>query len=191
MILFSTILIFSIQLQANGLVKIHAPHNESFTCTEHWDGQFQSIGDALGTDCVIQKMVTLEERSFMRTFESNGLKNSDWFGYNKDVLAPCNCTVEKIHVNPAINEPGIMKPGVPGYITFKKSDGTRIDIAHVSTVKVSEGDEVKSGQVVAKVGNNGYSRNPHVHISAWKDNKPLQIQFNQKTLALLERGLVK
>jgi len=190
-IIFISLFITPFQLKAFDDVKIHAPHSESFSCTEHWDGQFKSVGDALGTDCVIQEMITINARSFMKPFQSNGFNNTDWYGYGKKVLSPCDCEVEKVYLNKIVNQPGIITPGIAGYITFKKTDGTRIDISHVSEVMISEGDKVKSGQIVAKVGNNGYARNPHLHISAWKNNKPLQIQFDQKSLELLDRGLVK
>ena len=185
------LLIISYQIKAFDDVKIHAPHVESFTCSEHWDGQFKSVGDALGADCMIQEMVTDGEKSFMRMFKTDGYQNVDWFGYGKQVLAPCDCEVEVINKNSVINIPGIMTPGIAGYITFKKPDGTRVDIAHVTNIVISKGDKVKAGQVVAQVGNNGYSRNPHLHISAWKNNLPLQIQFDQKSLELQERGLLK
>ena len=46
-----------------------------------------------------------------------------------------------------------------------------------------------SGQVVAKVGNNGYSRHPHIHIGAWKGNEPLQIRFDLRAMGKQYREL--
>lgn len=50
--------------------------------------------------------------------------------------------------------------------------------AHVREIKVEEGQQVKAGEVVARVGNNGNSRSPHVHVGAWQDETPLQIQVD-------------
>lgn len=172
-------------------VKIHALHEESYSCTEHWDGQFQSVGDALGSDCIIQEFIGEDGRYFMRSYTAKGFENTDWFGYKKDVLAPCDCTVEKIHINPVTNKPGIMTPGRASSILFKKSDNTRILLAHVDDVIVKEGQEVTAGTKIAKVGNNGYSRSPHIHVAAWKGKMPLQIQFDQKTLNLKKRKSLK
>ena len=99
-----------INIQAIGSesLKIHAPHKESFSCTEHWDGQFKSLGDALGTDCVIQELVDIEDRVFQRLFNNKGYENDDWFGFEKDVLAPCDCVVEAININKITNKPGII-----------------------------------------------------------------------------------
>ena len=81
-----------------------------------------------------------------------------------------------------------MTPGRASSITFKTTEGHSVLLAHLQGVSVKEGDTVKRGVVVAKVGNNGYSRNPHIHIGAWDDEgTPLQIRFDQSTLALSDR----
>ena len=49
-------------------------------------------------------------------------------------------------------------------------------------MKVKVGDTVKAGDIVAKVGNNGTSFMPHIHIGAWKDKEPLQISFDLKKM---------
>ena len=173
---------------ANTSIKIHAIHKETFACTEHWDGQFTYAGDALGTDCVIGGWYEDDKRLFQRSFTNSGFKNDDWFGFKKNVLAPCDCTVTKIHINPIMNQPGVMTPGRASSITFKTKEGLSVLLAHVREIDVEEGETVKRGAIVAKVGNNGYSRNPHIHIGAWdKEGKPIQIQFDQSTLALLDR----
>ncbi len=66
-----------------------------------------------------------------------------------------------------------MTPGRASSITFKMSDGTKVLIAHVANITVSIGELVKSGSVVATIGNNGYCRNLHLHIGAWNEKQPL------------------
>lgn len=179
--------IFSAPALAADSVKIHAPVAESFTCSEHWDGQFQYPGDALGTDCVVQAFRKEDGRMFMVSYQGKGYKNEDWFGYGKELLSPCDCRVININVNKITNTPGKMTPGQSSSIIFQKKDGTSILLAHIGKMLVKEGDTVNAGDVVGHIGNNGYSRNPHVHIGAWKGDEPLQIQFDQKTLALKYR----
>ncbi|WP_196138625.1 M23 family metallopeptidase [Aliikangiella sp. G2MR2-5] len=178
---------FISDLSANDYVTIHAPTAETYACTEHWDGQFKHVGDALGTDCVVQEFLKADGRMFMRSYKGNGYKNEDWYGYGKKVLAPCDCIVADIQINKVTNEPGIMTPGRASSITFKKSDETMILIAHIDAPKVKVGDSVNAGDVVAKIGNNGYSRNPHLHIAAWKGEQPLQIRFDQRTVGIETR----
>lgn len=184
---FTLLFLFSSTVSAAS-IKIHSIHKETFSCTEHWAGQFKYIGDALGTDCVIGGWYEDDKRLFQRTYINNGFKNEDWFGFKKDVLAPCDCKIVSVHINNITNEPGIMTPGRASSIAFKTKNGNTILLAHVRDIKVKEGDDVVKGAPVAKVGNNGYSRNPHIHVGAWNINgEPLQIQFDQDTLALLQR----
>ncbi|MBQ4829996.1 M23 family metallopeptidase [Alteromonas sp. CI.11.F.A3] len=186
--LLMLVILIPFKLHAKKPIEIHAIHKETFACTEHWDGQFKYAGDALGTDCVIGGWYEDDKRLFQRSFINSGFENEDWFGFKKNVLAPCDCTVTKIHLNPITNQPGVMTPGRASSITFKTKDGLSVILAHIREIDVKEGEIVKRGTVVAKVGNNGYSRNPHIHIGAWdKEGKPIQIQFDQSTLALLDR----
>jgi len=69
-----------------------------------------------------------------------------------------------------------------GAIFFRRSDGVNIVLAHVSDVAVQPGAHVTSGDRVAKVGNNGMSRHPHIHIGAWKGDEPLQIRFDLEAM---------
>lgn len=177
--------------KTGGSVTIHAPFADSFTCSEHWDGQFQYLGDALGTDCVVQEFFSDNGRMFMKSFQNKGLDNEDWFGFGKSVLAPCDCVVTDSYKNNVVNNPGIMNPGRAGSITFEMSDGTKIIMAHLDSIIVSEGENVKPGDEIAKVSNNGYSRNPHLHIAAWQGALPLQIRFDQKTIGIKIREQLK
>lgn len=176
------------EVVASDWALIHAPTKESYTCTEHWEGQFKYLGDALGTDCVVQELVENNDRMFVKSFKNKGLENTDWYGYGKNVLAPCDCTVVEVHINPFTNQPGKMKPGQASSVIFKTQDGIHVLIAHIDKPNIKVGEQVIAGQPIAKIGNNGYSRNPHLHIAAWKDEKPLQIRFDQRTIDLKRRA---
>ena len=115
-------------------------------------------------------------------YQHSGLENEDWYGYGLNVLAPCDCTVANIRVNPEENLPGQLGKPPASSITFERSDGTLIFLAHVKDIQVSEGNQVNAGAIVASVGNNGYSRQPHVHIGAWRGKEALQIRFDQKRM---------
>lgn len=166
-------------------VIIHPVFNHAYSCGEHPEGQLTALGDALGVDCVIHKFVD----GWMRTYKGEGLNNEDWYGWGADVLAPFDGTVEDVYINEITNMPGHMNPSRAGMILFSRSDGVKVCYAHVMDVCVNAGDQVKSGQVVAKVGNNGYSRHPHIHIGAWKGNEPLQIRFDLRAMGKQYREL--
>jgi len=164
-------------------VTIHPVYKYAFTVSEHPEGQLLHIGDALGCDCVIERFVD----GWLRKYRGDGKNNEDWYGWEADVLAPFDGIVENIHINPITNAPGIINETRASSILFLRNDGVRVVFAHVQDMNVAIGDFVKAGDVVAKVGNNGYSWHPHIHIhiGAWKDPKPLQIRFDLQMMGNL------
>ena len=161
-------------------VTIHRIFNEYFSCGDHYNGELEYLGDALGTDCVIQ--AGLEgDTGFVTAFCNDGARNEDWYGWNAEVLAPFDGTVVAVNVNPVVNQPGHLGRPPASIILFERADGVRVLFAHVQDLQVARGDTVRAGQVVARVGNNGYGRNPHIHIGAWKGDAPYQIRWDLRS----------
>jgi hypothetical protein len=154
-------------------VVVHPPVADPFTCSEHPLGQLDYLGDALGTDCTVIQL----DAGVSRPYKGDGSKNEDWHGWNLPLLAPFDGAVESVRINEVTNKPGTMGKPPASAITFLRADGVRVVYAHVQAVDVKAGDHVKAGQL-ARIGNNGMSRNPHVHIGAWRDKTPLQIRFD-------------
>jgi len=165
-------------------VLAHPPVDAIFSCSEHFEGQFQHVGDALGTDCVPQRLVEEDGRMWSRAYSGQGHSNEDWYGWHMELLSPCSCEVVGIHHNDVQNDPGIMGKGRSASITFRDENGVHFVLAHVRDIAVEEGQQVMAGDPVAKFGNNGYSRSPHVHIGAWKGEQPLQIRWDQSRMKL-------
>jgi len=161
-------------------ITIHRIFNEYFSCGEHYEGELEYLGDALGTDCVIQSGLQ-GERGFVAAFQHDGARNEDWYGWNAEVLAPFDGTVVAVNVNPIVNQPGQLGRPPASFILFERADGVRVLFAHVQDLQVARGDTVRAGQVVARVGNNGYGRNPHIHIGAWKGENPYQIRWDLRS----------
>ena len=171
------------QVQYNEIL-IHPVYNLYFISSEHPEGQYKYLGDMLGRDCMVVKYVD----GWLRMYSNEGKKNEDWYGWNRDVLAPCDSVIDTIFENNTINTPGSYLDGRASMIIFKRYDGIKICYCHVTDINVKVGDEVKAGDIVAKVGNNGTSRMPHIHIGAWYDNTPLQIRFDLKAMGRLMRS---
>lgn len=55
------------------------------------------------------------------------------------------------------------------YVIVKHADGTTTLYAHMASISVREGQEVKQGTEVGKSGNTGFSTGAHVHLEVRKD----------------------
>jgi murein DD-endopeptidase MepM/ murein hydrolase activator NlpD/urea transporter len=103
-----------------------------------------------------------------RTFRLPGKQVQDFYCYGAYVLAPANGKVVKI-------EDGIDDNPV-GQVNLARNWGNTIIIRHSENLfskishlqkcsfRVKEGDEVKSGAVLALCGNSGRSPEPHIHF---------------------------
>jgi murein DD-endopeptidase MepM/ murein hydrolase activator NlpD len=167
------------------VVVLHPPVAEYYGGFEHADGELAYPGDALGVDVVVGRLVD----GWTRFHAHDGTKNEDWYGWGVPLLAPTAGIVESIRINEETNMPGELGNPPASAITFLAPDGLRVVYAHVQDVQVSVGDEVKPGDVVARIGNNGMCRNPHVHVGAWREEQPLQIRFDLAALARARRAL--
>jgi hypothetical protein len=159
-------------------VVAHPPFKSPFKCSEHAKGELTGLGDELGQDCVVESFVEDEGRLWTRPYKTNGRENEDWFGWNQHILSPCACKVTQIQRNPITNKPGIVGKSPASLMILRRDDGVHFLLAHIQNELVKVGDAVTYGQPVAKVGNNGFSRIPHVHIGAWKGQTPLQIRWD-------------
>ncbi|MFC6333148.1 M23 family metallopeptidase [Paenibacillus septentrionalis] len=159
-------------------VILYPVFNQIFSSIEHPEGMYEYLGDQLGRDCMISRY----KDGWMRMYEGDGTRNEDWYTWGANVLAPFNGMVKSTYINPVTNTPGSLIPGRASSIVFIREDNVHVTYAHVMDISVSEGETVTAGQVVAKAGNNGYSRHPHIHVGAWINDTPLQIRFDLKVM---------
>lgn len=176
------------KVDAIGFALIHPLFSADYMCSEHFEGQLNYPGDDLGADCIVTGGLSTDETSgFSKAYKTDGKTNEDWYGWREPVLAPITGTVARIHVNPVVNKPGEMGKPPASFVVFRHDDGMMVLVAHVADIAVKEGDKVTAGQPFAKVGNNGFSRSPHIHIGAWRDMTPLQIRFDLRAKGLLRK----
>lgn len=175
-------------------VLIHPPVDAtadslSLSTREHTYRPQLRLADQLARDFMVKKVGA---DGIPRPYEpgTRGTENDDWYGWRSDVLAPFAGTVAKVVRPDTTNEPGTMnREAQPGLIVFRdEEEDVTVVYAHVREVSVEAGQTVKAGVTVAKVGNNGNSRAPHVHVGAWRGGAdllgaetggpPLQIQVD-------------
>lgn len=63
--------------------------------------------------------------------------------------------------------------GYGNSITVRNDDGTEVIYAHSRRLLVKKGQTVKAGQVIAEVGNTGFSYGPHLHLEVHVAGKPV------------------
>jgi murein DD-endopeptidase MepM/ murein hydrolase activator NlpD len=56
------------------------------------------------------------------------------------------------------------------WVRIEHSDGTVTVYGHMDTFSVREGQQVKAGEQIARMGNRGYSTGPHLHFEVWDTN---------------------
>ena len=65
------------------------------------------------------------------------------------------------------------KGGYGRTLIIEHKDGIATLYGHTSEILVSEGQIIKKGQLVAKVGNSGHSTGPHLHYEVRMEGSPL------------------
>ncbi len=165
--------------------RLYPPLTGFLTCIDHWEGQLSELGDALGKDCFTQKMINRGGRIWLGAYKRDGYRNEDWYTYQAEVHAPISGVVKTVSRSAGKNSPGSMGEGLASKIVIVRDDGFHVVLAHLERIDVKEREQVTRGQVVGNVGNNGFSRHPHLHIGAWRNNKPLPIDFDLSEMAYL------
>ena len=120
---------------------------------------------------------------------------------HEPLLAPFDGVVIGIQINPETTVPGVRGQGRSSAILFRRVvDGELTDVhvayVHVREVLVSQGDTVRAGDPVARIGNNGSSFHPHVHVGAFRgdmmseDAVPLQVRMDLEAMGRIRERVV-
>jgi urea transporter/murein DD-endopeptidase MepM/ murein hydrolase activator NlpD len=151
------------------LAKIQLPFWGDWYVSQGYNGKITHLGDwGKALDFVI-----VDESK--ETYQNNGHKREDYYCYNKPVLAPLDGYIYSILNTVEENEiAGVNTVDNWGNtLVMNHLNGTFSQISHIKkdSFKVSIGEYVTKGTVLATCGNSGRSPEPHIHFQIQYDPK--------------------
>jgi urea transporter/murein DD-endopeptidase MepM/ murein hydrolase activator NlpD len=103
-----------------------------------------------------------------KKFSGNGTRLTDYYCFNKPVLAPADGWVEEIQDLVEDNEIGDVniEQNWGNTIIIRHADKLFTKLSHLrkGSFKVTKGNYVKKGEILAQCGNSGRSPQPHIHF---------------------------
>jgi len=100
-------------------------------------------------------------------YKNDGKANEDYFGYEKEVLAPANGTIVETIDGIRENLPGLHNPyasiGNAIIIQHSNREYSVLSFLRQGSIRVKVGDKVTRGQVIAQCGNSGNATEPVIH----------------------------
>ena len=103
-----------------------------------------------------------------RTYENEGLLLSDYYCYNKPVLAPADGVVEEVIEHLPDNPIGQVdtRQNWGNTVVLRHRAGLYTQLSHLRahSVRVRPGQAVRRGEVLAACGSSGRSPEPHLHF---------------------------
>jgi murein DD-endopeptidase MepM/ murein hydrolase activator NlpD len=149
---------------------LHLPFWGEWTVSQGHDGRFTHKGEwSKAFDFML-----LDEEN--KSYSSNGMHCENYHCYNKPVIAPADGIVEEIIDQIEDNEIGKTDTvnNWGNTITIRHLPGLYTQLSHLrkGSFKVSKGDYVKCGDILANCGNSGRSPQPHIHFQVQAFPKP-------------------
>jgi len=102
------------------------------------------------------------------THKNNGEKNTDYYCFGKELIAPCNGEIILAVDGIKDNIPGQMNSTFPlgNTVIIKTKNNEYLYFCHFKqfSIKVRQGQKVKQGELLGLCGNSGRSSEAHLHF---------------------------
>lgn len=149
---FRGVWFFPLSLPFYGFRNITQAHNGSITHKDEWQHAWD--------------FVIIDEKG--KEYEKDGVSLTDYYCYNKPVLAPADGWIQDLVNHVEDNEPGItnIEQNWGNSIVIKHTEYLYTKVSHLKkeSILFPKGAFVQKGQVIAYSGNSGRSPYPHLHF---------------------------
>ena len=152
-----------VRLAHQGAVALILPFLGAWHCTQAYtDGGPTHLGDwGQALDFVIAD-------ADGQTYHGSGLALSDYYAYNKPVLAPADGVVEEViqHIDDnAIGAVNLVQ-NWGNTVVLRHAPGLYTQLSHLRahSVPVKPGEQVRRGDIIGTCGSSGRSPEPHLHF---------------------------
>jgi murein DD-endopeptidase MepM/ murein hydrolase activator NlpD len=146
--------------------KLRLPFTDEWTVV--WGGDTKELNYHVESPAQKNAFDILIKDPKGNSFKTDGKTNEDYYAFGKQILAPCDGEIVLVVDGVKDNKPGELNPiYVPGNtVILKTSNNEYLFFAHFKqhSIKVTEGQKVRQGQVLGLCGNSGNSSEPHLHF---------------------------
>lgn len=138
------------------------PFNGEWQVSQGYEGKYTHKGDwSKALDFVIRDQSG-------KTWQGTGASLEDFYCFNKPVLSPADAIVEEV-INYVEDNPvggNNTQQNWGNTIVLKHAEGLYTKLSHLrkGSIKVTKGEFVKKGMLLAACGNSGRSPEPHLHF---------------------------
>jgi len=103
-----------------------------------------------------------------KTHKNDGAKNTDYYCFGKEIIAPCNGEIALAVDGIKDNIPGQMNLTFPlgNTVIIKTTNNEYLYFCHLKqfSIKVKQGQKIKRGELLGFCGNSGRSSEAHLHF---------------------------
>lgn len=154
------------QIQRRNTSKIHLPFKDEWTV--FWGGDTKEQNYHVVAKMQKNAFDMIITNADGKSYKTNGKTNEDYYAFGQNLTAPCEAEVVFAVDGVKDNTPGMMNTllTLGNSVMLKTPENEYVVFAHFKrgTVKVKQGDKVKTGQLLGQCGNSGNSSEPHLHF---------------------------
>jgi murein DD-endopeptidase MepM/ murein hydrolase activator NlpD len=148
------------------ITKLILPFNGEWTI--YWGGNTKELNYHIESKAQKNALDIVIRDKNGKSYKTNGITNEDYYAFGKEIIAPCNGEIVLAVDGIKDNKPGEFNPMyTPGNSTILRTESNEyLFFAHFRqhTLKVTQGQKVKQGQLLGLCGNSGNSSEPHLHF---------------------------